>query len=105
MRLALAVFFLAACGAKAATGPAWPKMAEREADGGESLAPRAKASAVAAASDDDDDEPAPAPVAAKPAATAKAEPEPPKPATTTAPTQAPDDVVITTEELVIEIDD
>ncbi len=102
MRIVLAVLLLAACG-RASAGPAWPKMAEREADGGESLAPRAKASAVAAAAAADDDKPAK--VEDKPAATpAKTDTETTKPASTT-PTQAPDDISITTEELVIEIED
>lgn len=102
MRIVLAVLLLAACG-RASAGPAWPKMAEREADGGESLAPRAKASAVAAVSDDEDEKPAKADD--KPAATpAKPDAETTKPASTT-PTQAPEDIVITTEEIVIEIED
>ena len=105
MRLVLAVLLLAACGAKS-SAPAWPKMAERETDGGESLAPRAKASAVAAAADDDDDEPAAATKSEdKPAAKTDAKPdaETPKPASTS--TQAPEEIIITTEEIVIEIDD
>ncbi len=104
MRLVLAVLLLASCGAKS-SAPAWPKMAERETDGGESLEPRAKASAVAAvekadepaaAKTDDKDKPAAKPDAAKPDA------ETPKPASTT---QAPEEIIITTEEIVIEIDD
>jgi hypothetical protein len=101
MRIVLAVLLLAACG-RASAGPAWPKMAQREDDGGESLAPRAKASAVAAAAADDDK---PAKADDKPAAAAaKPDAETTKPASTV-PTQVPDDIVITTEELVIEIED
>jgi hypothetical protein len=102
MRLVLAVLLLASC-TQASAKPAWPKMAEREADGGESLEPRAKASAVAAAAADEDK---PAKVdEKKPAATpAKSDTETTKPASTT-PTQAPEDIVITTEEIVIEIED
>ena len=37
------------CARQDPAGPAWPKSAEREADGGESLAPRAAARAIAAA--------------------------------------------------------
>ena len=101
MRLVLAVLLLAACSPKPAA-PAWPKMAEREADGGESLEPRAKASAIAAVAKDDEpvvektDKPA-----AKP--DAKPDAETPKPASTS--TQAPEEIIITTEEIVIEIDD
>lgn len=106
MRLVLAVLLLAACSSKPAAAPAWPKMAERETDGGESLAPRAKASAVAAAADDDDDDEKPAAKSDdKPAAKPDAKPdaETPKPAATA--TQAPEEIIITTEEIVIEIDD
>ena len=103
MRLVLAVLLLAACSGKPAAAPAWPKMAEREADGGESLAPRAKASAVAAVAEADDDEPVAKPEA-KPETKPEAKPdaETPKPASTT---QAPEEIIITTEEIVIEIDD
>lgn len=105
MRLVLAVFILAACGRPAATAPAWPKMTDKETDGGESLAPRAKASAVAAADDDDDDKPTVTPVVDKPAADKpKSETETPKPATTPS-TQALEEIIITTEEIVIEIDE
>ena len=104
MRLVLAIFLLAACSAKASSGPAWPRMTEKETDGGESLAPRAKASAVAASETADDDKPAK--TEDKPAASTPAKPdaETTKPAST-APAQAPDDIVITTEEIVIEIED
>src|SRR5687767_2071316 len=57
MRLALAlVLALSACGAKATSAPAWPKQADKEVDGGESIAPRNKAAAAVAESDDDDDD-------------------------------------------------
>ncbi len=99
MRLALAlVTVLAACGGRAAQGPAWPEMAEREEDGGESLAPRQPAAISIADKDADDDKPAPA----KPAAEA-AKPAAAKPAaeTTEVPLPAP---TITVEEDAIEID-
>jgi hypothetical protein len=106
MRLALAVFLLAAaCGAKPASGPAWPKMSERETDGGESIEPRAGASAIAAAAaaDDADDDDKDAVIA--PADPTDAKPETPKAATPGTPAPPPDDIVITTEEIVIEVDD
>src|SRR3954470_4769358 len=56
-RLAILVVMLgsaAACAAPRARPPAWPKMATRDADGGESLAPRTGATSVAAAAADDD---------------------------------------------------
>lgn len=105
MRLLFVLFVvLAACGAKR-TGPAWPKMTEKEIDGGESLAP--KASAVASVDKDDDD----VPVVAKPAE--KAEPAKPeakgetKPAETkpAEPAKPTEELIITTEEIVIEIDE
>jgi hypothetical protein len=52
MRLLL-VIALAACSTPGRSGPAWPKPTAREADGGESLSPRAAARSVAARSDDD----------------------------------------------------
>lgn len=111
MRLVLAVLLLAACGPRAATGPAWPQMAERETDGGESLAPRANLGAVAAAADKDedaDDE------AAKPGATnesdAKAADATDDKSDADIPAPVPaasdsEELEITGEEIVIEIDD
>ena len=40
------------CARQDPAGPAWPKSAEREGDGGESLAPRAAARAIAAAGEE-----------------------------------------------------
>ncbi|HWU89867.1 MAG TPA: hypothetical protein VN253_21545, partial [Kofleriaceae bacterium] len=80
----------------------WPKLHATETDGGESLAPR-QASAVAAIEDAED---------ATPSAAALAAPSPPAaPATSPKPdkaapeTPAAKDEVITTEEIIIEIDD
>jgi hypothetical protein len=42
-----------ACSARAPSGPAWPRAADREIDGGESLAPRAAARTVAAVGGDE----------------------------------------------------
>lgn len=107
MRLAFVLFVvLSACGAKR-TAPAWPKMTEKEVDGGESLAP--KPSAVASADKDkDDDEDA---AEAKPAEkTEKADAKPAekteaKPAETKPDAKPSEEVIITTEEIVIEIDE
>jgi len=105
MRLGLLVFALAACSSPASAGPAWPKSRVRDVDGGESLAPRAAARTVAAVSDDDDDDkPAVPPVgepraADKPAA-ARDGGTPVTPAASPA-----TDEPITTEEIVIEIED
>ncbi len=97
--LLVAGLFLAACGARGSKGPAWPETAERETDGGESIAPR-EADKVAVA----DEETTPtvevvAPAAAAAPAAATTTP------TVTAPTiTAPEDT-ITVEEIVIEIND
>jgi len=95
---------LAACGARGAGDPAWPKPAERETDGGESLAPRESIKAVAAAEakaekSDDVTE------ATAAAATPDAEAEATTPTTTSTPTiTAPEDTIMI-EEIVIEISD
>ena len=106
MRAALAIALLAgssigsaACTARPPAGPAWPRSAARDDDGGESLAPRAAARAIAAVVEDDRtadraaDKPAPATTAA---------PATDKPAAGTAMRQ--DDPAIM-EEIVIEVDD
>jgi hypothetical protein len=68
-RLALVTLVLAACGARASTGPAWPKSAgtervgDADQDGGESLEPRVPQAVVAVEQSADDDAPA-APAAA-----------------------------------------
>src|ERR1700733_8424673 len=100
MRRFLVVVVLAACAPHSASGPAWPKAATTETDGGESLEPH-ESHQVAEAIEKSD-------AAAKPTAAAAA------------PTVAPTDVVapvvapsvsqpiedtITTEDIIIEIDD
>lgn len=100
-RAVLLVILIAGCGARSSSGPAWPKMTEKEIDGGESLAPRtAAASVVGATGDDYNLKVVPAAAAAdKPAAAVD------KPATVGTPTvTAPDDTIMV-EEIVIEIDD
>ncbi len=102
-RALLLVILIAGCGARSASGPAWPKMADKEADGGESLAPRTAAASVTAAADGDDDDDvkvvATSPATDKPAVTSD------KPATVGTPTVTAPDDTITVEEIVIEIDD
>jgi len=100
-RVALLVGILgfAACGGSA-RGPAWPKLTVAETDGGESLAPRKAASfSIEEAEDEVVVEVTPEPAKVKPEIKAS---ETPKGATST-PTTAPD-LVITTEEIVIEIE-
>lgn len=85
------VLGLAACAARA-HGPAWPKMAEREVDGGESLAPR-QPSVIAEAKPD---------VAPKPAVGADTEAAP---AATTGDAQPTLGEPVIAPEEVIEVDD
>jgi len=97
------VAMLAACGGATSRGPAWPQLHAREADGGESLAPR-QASSVAAieeAVDVTSSAAAPAaPAAAAPASPSSARPDRPADAP---PPREPD--ILTTEDIIIEIDD
>ncbi|HEX3757920.1 MAG TPA: hypothetical protein VHW23_04420 [Kofleriaceae bacterium] len=89
-----------ACSTRGPAGPAWPRPAPREADGGESLAPRAAARAIAAIVEDD--HAAERAVAATPAAA-------PSPAASTAAAPAAatpaQDEPLPSEEIVIEVDD
>ena len=107
MRIALALaLVLSACGARAGEGVAWPEMAERENDGGESLAPRPGAAAMASAAADDDNDDDDIKVVssgtseAKPAAASEA-----KAATTGTAAAQPEETPITIEEIVIEIEE
>ncbi len=99
--LVVAGLWLAACGARGSEGPAWPKAAERETDGGESLAPR-ESTAVAVADDEEavvTDVPAAAAAATPGAAAASTAPAAATPTIT-----APEDTIMI-EEIVIEISD
>ncbi len=95
---------LAGCASHAASGPAWPKQSHSDDDGGESIAPRVVRPVEAAADkSDDDDKPAPAPAAAP---AAKEAPAPAAPAAVPgAPAPPAVEETITTEDIVIEIDD
>lgn len=95
---------LGACGSRGSQGPAWPKAAEREIDGGESLDPR-QATVIAEVKDE---KPVVTEAAVKPAEDAAkpadaATPEAATPAATT--TITADEDVITVEEIVIEIEE
>lgn len=90
---------LCGCSSSASARPAWPKPHARDADGGESLAPRAAPRAIAAAAVEDDREVER--VADKPSGIAPIVPAAaqPAPAAAAAPVEEP-----ITEEIVIEID-
>jgi hypothetical protein len=85
-------------------GPAWPKPVVRELDGGESLAPRAAARAIAAIVDDRPADKASADKPAPAASTGTTGGAADKPAAAPSAVPAPDEA-ITTEEIVIEIED
>jgi hypothetical protein len=113
MRLGPLVIVLAACSgsASASAGPAWPKPAVREIDGGESLAPRAAARPIAAKEDDEkageDGEPADQAASAPPAearSTGTGSSTADEAAAST-PEVTPPDEPITAEDIVIEIED
>jgi len=102
----LLVVLLAGCTHHAATttGPAWPKQAAAETDGGESLSPHVARREVTAIERSVDDKPTAMPMAA-PAAASSAPGVDAGPAPMmTAPTP-PIEETITTEDIVIEIDD
>jgi hypothetical protein len=96
--LALAACSMA-CSGHGPAGPAWPKPATRDADGGESLAPRAAARAIAAIAEED--RPAERAAADKPAAA----PVPAVGAAPAAAAAAAQDEPLPAEEIVIEVDD
>lgn len=96
---------VSACSARGSTGPVWPRSAAGEADGGESLAPRAAARAIAAIVEDDraaDRAVAERPAAAPAGGTAPA--AAPSAAAATPAAAAPEDPLMT-EEIVIEVED
>ena len=97
---------LAACGAPKASGPAWPAPAETDEDGGESIAPRPSSSVATAIEKSEEPEPDKKKADSEPEKKAedKAEDTPAEtPAAETQPTG--DEEIITSEEIVIEIED
>lgn len=95
---------LAGCGGAPERAPAWPKPSPSETDGGESLAPR-QPSSVAAIEEAGDATPAAAaaPATAAGATPAAAPAKADKPAAEAPSPREPD--VLTTEDIIIEIDD
>jgi hypothetical protein len=107
--LAASLGLAPACGAGRDPGPAWPKPHEREADGGESLAPRLPGVAAAIERAPDQTSSAPGrPAAAAAAAGVAGAAAAPAPRTDEPAAEAPapkDPDVLMTEELIIEIED
>jgi len=103
--LGVLVGMLVACGGSRERGPAWPKLHEAETDGGESLAPR-QSSPVAAIEEAGDATPAAAPPSTPPASASPSAPaaRPDRPATESPPPPREPEI-LTTEEIIIEIDD
>src|SRR5262249_3837241 len=102
-RRVLLATVLAGCAAHATTGPAWPKTSEPDKDGGESLAPHeSKQVTVAIEKSEDETKPTPAPAAAPVIAPATEGGVAPAIAPSIS---APIEESITTEEIVIEIND
>lgn len=97
----LLAILVAGCGAHRSGSPAWPKMAAKDTDGGESLAPRQGATSVAAAASDDDDDDDIKVVTTPTTVTPAATPSVTAPAATPAATEDP----IQIEEITIEVDD
>jgi hypothetical protein len=96
---------LAACGPRApATGLSWPKARTIATDGGESLAPHVARREVTAIERSEDEVKPPSPPPPKPAA-AIAPASEPAPAPVMTPAAQPIEETITTEDIVIEIDD
>jgi hypothetical protein len=102
VRRALLVILLAACSAPASRGPAWPKLADREVDGGESLAPHT-ASTVEGVVEVSEDTEEDGEAEDKPAAAAPAKAETPTGAASGS--SATPEEPITTEDIVIEVED
>lgn len=95
----LLVLLLVGCAPHGDSGVAWPKPRVAERDGGESLAPHTAAAVAAAAASDDDDEVVPgiaAPVVLDAPKVDAPRVDAPKPIV---------DETITTEEMVIEVED
>jgi len=103
MRLGSLVIVLAACSSSAAAGPAWPRSTPHDTDGGESLAPRAVARSVTAR--DPGDKSAERPPADRPAGVSISPPVPTDRPAVTAPPPPASDEPVTTEDIVIEIED
>jgi len=104
MRLGILVIALAACSSSATAGSMWPKPRPHEVDGGESLAPRPAARAITALVEDERAAERPADKPAATAVPAARGATPDKPAADKPVTTTPEEP-ITTDDIVIEIED
>jgi len=103
MRFALLFALCLGCSGGRGHDPAWPKLTVKDTDGGESLAPRTATTVSASERSTDTSDSKPEPSESKAAA-------PEKPASSdtpasSAPEKSSPDEPITTEDIVIEIDD
>jgi hypothetical protein len=103
MRAALVLVLLVACGGSS-RGPAWPKERLPETDGGESIAPRPS---TAALNEDDGEDLEVTLDETKPeVAATKDDPKPDPGVGVTPPgTTTPDEINITTEDIIVNIED
>jgi hypothetical protein len=102
-RFLVVVIALAGCASHATNGPAWPKQHEPDADGGESLAPHTAHAAIVEAEKPAEEPAKPVATPVAPAATPEKKEAGATPVI--APANATIDETITTEDIVIEIDD
>src|SRR5687768_7566112 len=102
MRAVLLVVLLAACGGSS-RGPAWPKERVVEDDGGESIAPRPSTAALA--EDEEEEIELDLPVVETKVEAKKDEKKPETPTGVTPVGTTPEEPILTTEEIVIEIED
>ena len=102
MRAVLVVVFLAAC-AGSSRGPAWPKERVVEDDGGESIAPRPSTAALIDEADEEVELDLVIPDVKPEAKKDDKKPETPTGVTPVGTT--PEEPILTTEEIIIEIED
>ena len=103
MRLALLLAFCLGCSGSSGREPKWPKLTEKEVDGGESLAPHTATTVAADRSDDASDtrpDTPSRPTVDRPATSDAPASTPSQPASSSTP-----DDPIQTEDIIIEIDD
>jgi hypothetical protein len=100
----LVVVALVGCAPRAANGPTWPHQHFADRDGGESLAPRQPKQIAVASPRVEDAKPAAPKAIAMPATPTATVGDAPAPAVI-APVVQPTEEILTTEDIIIEIDD